>query len=112
MLVEQTHDVRHEWRNNERPMRFTDTRLDEQQREVSLKMVPMSLLLAASSGKSYLMNLIDTPGAPPAFPWPPTQERGFLGVCTPYSLSLRLPVSSTGPPNTGSHRMLAIHLMI
>ena len=62
MLVEQTHELRHEWRNNERPMRFTDTRLDEQQRGVSLKMVPMSLLLEASSGKSYLMNLIDTPG--------------------------------------------------
>ena len=62
MLVEQTHEVRHEWRNNERPMRYTDTRLDEQQRGVSLKMVPMSLLLEASSGKSYLMNMIDTPG--------------------------------------------------
>ena len=64
MLVEQTHEVRHEWRNNERPMRFTDTRLDEQQRAVSLKMVPMSLLLESSTGKSFLMNLIDTPGAP------------------------------------------------
>jgi hypothetical protein len=64
MLVEQTHEVRHEWRNNERPMRFTDTRLDEQQRAVSLKMVPMSLLLESSTGKSFLMNLIDTPGTP------------------------------------------------
>ena len=62
MLVEQTHEVRHEWRNNERPMRYTDTRLDEQQRAVSLKMVPMSLLLEASTGKSFLMNLIDAPG--------------------------------------------------
>ena len=62
MLVEQTHEVRHEWRNNERPMRWTDTRLDEQQRAVSLKMVPMSLLLESSTGKSFLMNLIDSPG--------------------------------------------------
>lgn len=63
MLVEQTHEIRHEMRSNERPMRFTDTRLDEQERGISLKMVPMSLLMPASSGKSYLMNLIDTPGA-------------------------------------------------
>ena len=63
MLVEQTHQIRHEMRSNERPMRFTDTRLDEQERAISLKMVPMSLLMPASSGKSFLMNLIDTPGA-------------------------------------------------
>lgn len=63
MLVEQTHDVRHQWRNNERGMRFTDTRLDEQQRGVSLKMVPMTLVMEGSSGKSHVMNLVDTPGA-------------------------------------------------
>ncbi|KAK9817833.1 hypothetical protein WJX72_002861 [[Myrmecia] bisecta] len=62
MFVEQTHEIRHEWRNNERPMRFTDTRLDEQQREISLKMVPMSLVMEGTSSKSYLLNLIDTPG--------------------------------------------------
>jgi len=71
MLVEQTHAIRHEMRANERPMRFTDTRMDEQQRGVSLKMVPMSLVLAGGSGKSYLLNLIDTPGAPPSLPVPP-----------------------------------------
>jgi 116 kDa U5 small nuclear ribonucleoprotein component len=65
MLVEQTHDVRHQWRNNERGMRFTDTRLDEQQRGVSLKMVPMTLVMEGSSGKSHAMNLVDTPGACP-----------------------------------------------
>ena len=26
MLVEQTHDLKYEWRSNERPMRYTDTR--------------------------------------------------------------------------------------
>jgi 116 kDa U5 small nuclear ribonucleoprotein component len=62
MFVEQTHEIRHEYRNNERPMRFTDTRLDEQERQISLKMVPMSLVMASSSGKSYVMNFIDTPG--------------------------------------------------
>ena len=63
MFVEQTHEVRHEARHNERPMRFTDTRLDEQERGVSIKMVPMSLVMEAASGKSYLCNIIDTPGA-------------------------------------------------
>ena len=64
MFVEQTHEVRHEARHNERPMRFTDTRLDEQERGVSIKMVPMSLVMEGASGKSYLCNIIDTPGAP------------------------------------------------
>ena len=62
MLVEQTHDIRHEQRQNDKAMRYTDTRLDEQDRGISVKMVPMSLLLPASSGKSFLFNLIDTPG--------------------------------------------------
>ena len=63
MLVEQTHELRAELVNGERPMRFTDTRLDEQERGISLKMVPMSLVLPSFSSKSYLINLIDTPGA-------------------------------------------------
>lgn len=70
MFVEQTHEIRHEWRDNERPMRFTDTRLDEQERAISLKMVPMSLVMEGSSGKSYLLNLIDTPGAQPSYVHP------------------------------------------
>ena len=62
MFVEQTHEVRHEVRSNEKAMRFTDTRLDEQQRGISLKMVPMSLVMESSTSKSFLLNLIDTPG--------------------------------------------------
>lgn len=62
MLVEQTHEVRYEWRNNERPLRFTDIRVDEQARGISLKSTPISLVLEASSGKSFVMNLLDTPG--------------------------------------------------
>lgn len=62
MLVEQTHVVRHQDRSNERTMRFTDTRMDEQEREISVKAVPMSLVHQGSSGKSYLLNLIDSPG--------------------------------------------------
>ena len=62
MFVEQTHNIETQMRDGEKPMRFTDTRLDEQERGVSLKMVPMSLVMEGTSGKSYLMNLIDTPG--------------------------------------------------
>eukprot|EP00891_Asterochloris_glomerata_P001190 jgi/Astpho2/1190/e_gw1.00022.32.1_t len=62
MLVEQTHDLKYEWRSNERPMRYTDTRVDEQERGISLKMMPMSLVLPGSTGKHYLVNLLDTPG--------------------------------------------------
>jgi hypothetical protein len=35
MLVEQTHDVQHEYRSNEKELRYTDTRLDEQVTRVS-----------------------------------------------------------------------------
>lgn len=66
MLVEQTHDLRYEWRNNERPLRFTDTRVDEQSRGISMKSTPMSLILEASNGKSFIMNMLDTPGTDPA----------------------------------------------
>lgn len=62
MFVEQTHIIHHEWRTNEKQLKFTDTRLDEQARGISIKMMPMSLVMEASSGKSYLMNLMDCPG--------------------------------------------------
>mmetsp|Transcript_22656 Transcript_22656/g.57692 ORF Transcript_22656/g.57692 Transcript_22656/m.57692 type:complete len:994 (-) Transcript_22656:539-3520(-) len=62
MLVEQTHEINHEWRENERQLKFTDTRLDEQARGMSIKCMPMSLVLEGGSGKSYLLNLIDCPG--------------------------------------------------
>jgi hypothetical protein len=63
MLVEQTHDLRGSQRSNERPLRFTDTRVDEQARAISLKSVPLSLVLEGASGKSYGLSLMDTPGA-------------------------------------------------
>jgi len=62
MFVEQTHRIENVLTNADKPMRYTDTRVDEQEREMSLKMVPMSLALESSSTKSYLFNLIDTPG--------------------------------------------------
>jgi U5 small nuclear ribonucleoprotein component len=49
-------------RNFEAPLRFTNTRVDEQERGISLKAVPMSLVLESSQRKSFLLNIMDTPG--------------------------------------------------
>lgn len=65
MLMEQTHDVPGgEIFGPEAPMRFTDTRRDEQERGVSLKAVPMTLVMPDSRGKSYAIHLMDCPGHP------------------------------------------------
>lgn len=63
MLVEQTHDVPSMGiRTNGQQLRFTDSRVDEQARGISIKAMPMSLVLEGGSGKSFLINLIDCPG--------------------------------------------------
>lgn len=62
MLVEQTHEIKTLDPNSEKHLRYTDTRIDEQERQISIKSVPMSLVLENSIGKSYLCNIIDTPG--------------------------------------------------
>lgn len=43
-------------------VRYTDTRVDEQQRALSVKSCPVSMVLESTAGKSYLLNLIDCPG--------------------------------------------------
>jgi len=43
-------------------IRYTDSRVDEQARQLSVKSCPVSLVLPNTSGKHYLMNLIDCPG--------------------------------------------------
>ncbi|ERN10847.1 110 kDa U5 small nuclear ribonucleoprotein component CLO [Amborella trichopoda] len=62
MLVEQTHMIETFDPDSEKHMRYTDTRIDEQERRVSIKAVPMSLVLEDSNAKSYLCNIFDTPG--------------------------------------------------
>lgn len=62
MLVEQTHHISTFDTNSEKHMRYTDTRIDEQERRISIKAVPMSLVLEDSNAKSYLCNIMDTPG--------------------------------------------------
>jgi len=62
MLVEQTRlDYQTEWPLDEEK-RYTDTRLDEQARGMSIKSCPISLVLPSSVGKSYLFNIMDCPG--------------------------------------------------
>lgn len=43
-------------------LRFTDTHSLSQSRKISIKSSPMSLVLSNTKGKSYLVNLVDTPG--------------------------------------------------
>jgi U5 small nuclear ribonucleoprotein component len=43
-------------------LRYTDTHSLSQSRLISLKSTPMSLVLPTTRGKSYLINLVDTPG--------------------------------------------------
>ncbi|TYG74500.1 hypothetical protein E1A91_D04G179400v1 [Gossypium mustelinum] len=62
MLVEQTHHMNTFDQKSEKHMRYTDTRIDEQERRISVKAIPMSLVLEDSNGKSYLCNIMETPG--------------------------------------------------
>lgn len=63
MLVEQTHHVDDAIVHaDDRALRYTDTRMDEQDREVSIKAVPMSLVMPNGAGKHLLFNMMDTPG--------------------------------------------------
>lgn len=62
MLVEQTHHSSTFDQKSEKHIRYTDTRIDEQERRISIKAVPMSLVLEDSNSKSYLCNIMDTPG--------------------------------------------------
>ena len=77
-LVEETHDVSDAWKyddnlgssstqlsqNNYNALRlYTDTRLDERSREMSIKAVPMTLPLAdGKHGKTHSISIFDTPG--------------------------------------------------
>lgn len=62
MLVEQTHHMTTFDIKGEKHLRYTDTRIDEQERGISIKAVPMSLVLEDGNSKSYLCNIMDTPG--------------------------------------------------
>jgi len=59
MLISQTHDISWEL---DKDQRYTDIHILERQRGLSIKSMPMSLLLKDSKDKSYLINIFDTPG--------------------------------------------------
>lgn len=58
-LVMATHSA--EW-DPSKDIRFADTRKDEQDRELSIKSTPISLVLENIKDKSYLINVLDCPG--------------------------------------------------
>lgn len=64
MLLESTHQVDRTGRRRNQRLRYTDSRVDEHEREVSLRACQMSLVLEDRRGKSHGFNLFDTPGHP------------------------------------------------
>lgn len=58
-LVQSTHKT--SW-DPTKDVRYTDCRKDEQDRELSIKSTPVSLVLESMKEKSYLFNVIDCPG--------------------------------------------------
>lgn len=75
MLIQQTHTFSHTNKNKKKKLqikkgvesagwnvRYTDSRVDEQERGLSIKCSPISLILQNSNDKSYLLNILDTPG--------------------------------------------------
>ena len=65
MLIAQTHNGIS--LDNKLHRRYTDARQDERERGLSIKAKPISLVLQDSREKSYLLNLMDTPGHPNFF---------------------------------------------
>lgn len=61
ILVQATH-LKH-W-SPEKEHKYTDTRKDEVDRMMSIKAMPMSFVMQSSREKSYLVNVMDTPGHP------------------------------------------------
>jgi U5 small nuclear ribonucleoprotein component len=59
MLIQHTHQTRFNLFKQER---FTDSRFDEQERGITIKSKPMSLVLPSLKEKSYLIHFLDTPG--------------------------------------------------
>lgn len=59
VLVERAHNA--EW-DPSKTIRYSDTRKDEQERQLSIKMAPVSLILPDSRGKHFALHLVDCPG--------------------------------------------------
>jgi 116 kDa U5 small nuclear ribonucleoprotein component len=59
ILVQQTHLKSFD---AHKQVRYTDARFEEQQRGISIKAKPMSFVVPTLAGKSFLLNVMDTPG--------------------------------------------------
>lgn len=59
MLVSHTHDMH--WQVDEK-YRYTDVHTLERERGLSIKAMPMTLVLQNMKHKSHLLNFLDTPG--------------------------------------------------
>ncbi|KAJ8311261.1 hypothetical protein KUTeg_011185 [Tegillarca granosa] len=59
-LIEQTHPEM--VIKDDKNIRYTDTLFTEQERGVSIKSTPVTMVLPDSKNKSYLINMFDTPG--------------------------------------------------
>jgi U5 small nuclear ribonucleoprotein component len=59
MLMRSTHDIPSDF---EKETRYTDVHMLERERGLSIKSMPMTFLLPNEKGKSYLFNMMDTPG--------------------------------------------------
>lgn len=63
MLVQETHVLPERDRIRlDQQLRYTDTHILEQERGITIKASPMSLVLQNTTGKSFLFNILDTPG--------------------------------------------------
>ena len=59
-LVEETHVEL--FKPEGEGLRFTDTLFIEQERQLSIKATPLTLVLGDSRQKNFLVNVVDTPG--------------------------------------------------
>lgn len=59
MLISETHDIPI---NVDQPERYTDTHILERDRGLSIKSMPVTLVMQDIKEKSYLLNILDTPG--------------------------------------------------
>jgi len=60
-LIEETH-VDMQDKHEKGDLRYTDTLFTEQERGVSMKSMPVTLVLSTTRNKSYSCNIFDTPG--------------------------------------------------
>lgn len=59
MLIAETHDIPI---NVEQPERYTDTHILERERGLTIKSMPVTMVMQDIKEKSYLLNILDTPG--------------------------------------------------